>query len=51
MKAARHSKYDPKLNAGPKIDDVRPPTVSAPDTVIGKVGAAGLGRTDRNYRR
>lgn len=46
MKAARLYEYDPAMNVELKIENVTPPTVTAPDEVIVKVGAAGLCRTD-----
>lgn len=46
MKAARLYEYDPAVNVQLKIEDVRPPTITEPDEVIVKVGAAGLCRTD-----
>lgn len=46
MKAARLYEYDPTMKVQLKIEDVRPPTITAPDEVIIKVGAAGLCRTD-----
>ena len=46
MKAARLYEYDPAMAVDLKIEDVRPPTITKPDEVIVKVGAAGLCRTD-----
>ena len=46
MQAARLYEYDPEMNVELKIEDVRPPTITAADEVIVKVGAAGLCRTD-----
>lgn len=46
MKAARLYDYDPQMNVQLKIEDVRAPTITAPDQVVVKVGAAGLCRTD-----
>lgn len=46
MKAARLYEYDPLMNVQLKIETVAPPTITAPDEVIVKVGAAGLCRTD-----
>lgn len=46
MLAARLYDYDPSMNVELKLEDVRPPTINAPDEVIVRVGAAGLCRTD-----
>ncbi|GMG83112.1 NAD(P)-dependent alcohol dehydrogenase [Paralimibaculum aggregatum] len=46
MKAARLYEYDPAMNVELKIEDVAAPTITAPDQVVVKVGAAGLCRTD-----
>lgn len=46
MKAARLYEYDPHLNVQLKIEEVAVPTITAPDEVIVRVGAAGLCRTD-----
>ena len=46
MKAARLYEYDPKMNVQLKIEEVKAPTITAPDEVIVRVGAAGLCRTD-----
>ncbi|RVC46223.1 NAD(P)-dependent alcohol dehydrogenase, partial [Mesorhizobium sp. M4A.F.Ca.ET.090.04.2.1] len=46
MKAARLYEYDPHMNVKLKIEDVVAPTITAPDEVIVRVGAAGLCRTD-----
>ncbi|WP_138465861.1 NAD(P)-dependent alcohol dehydrogenase [Poseidonocella sp. HB161398] len=46
MKAARLYEYDPAMNVELRIEDVSPPTVTGPDEVVVKVGAAGLCRTD-----
>jgi NAD+-dependent secondary alcohol dehydrogenase Adh1 len=46
MKAARLYEYDPAMNVELKIEDVPPPTITAPNEVVVKVGAAGLCRTD-----
>ena len=46
MKAARLYEYDRAMAVDLKIEDVRPPTITKPDEVIVKVGAAGLCRTD-----
>src|SRR5947208_809462 len=46
MKAARLYEYDPKMNVNLKIEEVAAPTITAPDEVIVRVGAAGLCRTD-----
>lgn len=39
MKAARLYEYDPAMNVQLKIEDIAPPTITAPDEVIVKVGA------------
>ena len=46
MKAARLYEYDEQMNVELKIEDVPAPTISAPDDVIVRIGAAGLCRTD-----
>lgn len=46
MKAARLYEYDPAMNVALKIEEVPPPTITAADEVVVKVGAAGLCRTD-----
>ncbi|MDX8483287.1 NAD(P)-dependent alcohol dehydrogenase [Mesorhizobium sp. VK24D] len=46
MKAARLYEYDPHMNVQLKIEEVKAPTITAPDEVIVRVGAAGLCRTD-----
>lgn len=46
MKAARLYEYDAAMNVELKIEDVPPPTITAADEVVVKVGAAGLCRTD-----
>ncbi len=46
MKAARLYEYDAAMEVDLRIEDVRAPTINAPDEVIVKVGAAGLCRTD-----
>ncbi|MBZ9668525.1 NAD(P)-dependent alcohol dehydrogenase [Mesorhizobium sp. ES1-3] len=46
MKAARLYEYDPKMNVQLKIEEVAAPTITSPDEVIVRVGAAGLCRTD-----
>ena len=46
MKAALLYGYDPAMNIELKLEDVAAPTISKPDEVIVKVGAAGLCRTD-----
>ncbi len=46
MKAARLYEYDPKMNVQLRIEEVPRPTITAPDEVIVRVGAAGLCRTD-----
>ena len=46
MKAARLYEYDPAMNVELVIENVTPPTITAPDEVVVKVGAAGLCRTD-----
>jgi NAD+-dependent secondary alcohol dehydrogenase Adh1 len=46
MKAARLYEYDPHMNVQLRIEEVKAPTITAPDEVIVRVGAAGLCRTD-----
>ncbi|TIP99718.1 MAG: NAD(P)-dependent alcohol dehydrogenase, partial [Mesorhizobium sp.] len=46
MKAARLYEYDPQMNVQLRIEEVKAPTITAPDEVIVRVGAAGLCRTD-----
>ncbi|WP_419696384.1 NAD(P)-dependent alcohol dehydrogenase [Mesorhizobium muleiense] len=46
MKAARLYEYDPHMNVQLKVEEVKAPTITAPDEVIVRVGAAGLCRTD-----
>ncbi|TIP25852.1 MAG: NAD(P)-dependent alcohol dehydrogenase, partial [Mesorhizobium sp.] len=46
MKAARLYEYDPQMNVQLRIEEVAAPTITAPDEVIVRVGAAGLCRTD-----
>ncbi len=46
MKAARLYEYDPEMNVQLVIEDIPEPTISAPNEVIVRVGAAGLCRTD-----
>ncbi len=46
MKVAKLYEYDPAMNVQLVIEDSPPPTISGPDEVIVKVGAAGLCRTD-----
>ncbi len=46
MKAARLYEYDEHMNVDLKIELVPEPTITAPDEVIIRVGAAGLCRTD-----
>ncbi|PTX05153.1 NAD(P)-dependent alcohol dehydrogenase [Pararhodobacter aggregans] len=46
MKAARLYEYDPEMNVQLKIENVAAPTITGPNEVIVKVGAAGLCRTD-----
>ncbi|MFV0302710.1 MAG: alcohol dehydrogenase catalytic domain-containing protein, partial [Paracoccus sp. (in: a-proteobacteria)] len=46
MKAARLYEYDPAMNVQLKLDTVDAPTITGPNEVIIKVGAAGLCRTD-----
>ena len=46
MLAARLYDYDPAMNVQLKIEEVRNPTIMAPDEVVVRVGAAGLCRTD-----
>ena len=46
MLAARLYDYDPAMNVQLKIEEVRDPTIMAPDEVVVRVGAAGLCRTD-----
>ena len=46
MKAARLYDYDPAVNVQLKFEEVAAPTITAPDQVVVKVGAAGLCRTD-----
>ncbi len=46
MKAARLYDYDAAMAVDLKLEDVAPPTITRPDQVIVRVGAAGLCRTD-----
>lgn len=46
MKAARLYEYDPAMNVQLVIEDIPAPTITSPDEVIVRVGAAGLCRTD-----
>lgn len=46
MKAARLYEYDEKMNVELKLEDRPEPTITAPDEVIVRIGAAGLCRTD-----
>ena len=46
MKAARLYEYDEAMAVDLKIEDGKPPTITQPDEVVVKVGAAGLCRTD-----
>ena len=46
MRAAQLFEYDEQMNVELKIGRVPEPTISAPDEVIVRVGAAGLCRTD-----
>lgn len=46
MKAALLYGYDEEMNVDLKIEDVPAPSITAPDEVIVRVGAAGLCRTD-----
>ena len=46
MKAAMLYEYDPAVNINLKLEEVKPPEITAPDEVIVRVGAAGLCRTD-----
>ncbi|RWP30451.1 NAD(P)-dependent alcohol dehydrogenase [Mesorhizobium sp.] len=46
MKAARLYEYDPHMNVQLRVEEVKAPTITAPDEVIVRVGAAGLCRTD-----
>lgn len=51
MKTVRSCKYDPELRPELKIEDVRPPTITAPIDLIVKVGTAHMCRTDRKHFR
>ena len=46
MKAAQLYAYDEEMNVELKIETVPEPTISDPEDVIVRVGAAGLCRTD-----
>ncbi len=46
MKAAQLYAYDKEMNVDLKIETVPEPTISDPEDVIVRVGAAGLCRTD-----
>jgi NAD+-dependent secondary alcohol dehydrogenase Adh1 len=46
MKAARLYEYDPQMNIQLKIEEVAAPTITDPNEVVVRVGAAGLCRTD-----
>ena len=46
MKAAQLYAYDKEMNVNLKIESVPEPTISDPEDVIVRVGAAGLCRTD-----
>ena len=46
MKAAQLYAYDEEMNVDLKIETVPEPTISDPEDVIVRVGAAGLCRTD-----
>ena len=46
MKAAQLYAYDTEMNVELKIETVPDPTISDPEDVIVRVGAAGLCRTD-----
>ena len=46
MKAAQLYAYDKEMNVELKIESVPEPTISNPEDVIVRVGAAGLCRTD-----
>ena len=46
MKAAQLYAYDKEMNVELKIETVPEPTISDPEDVIVRVGAAGLCRTD-----
>jgi NAD+-dependent secondary alcohol dehydrogenase Adh1 len=46
MKAARLHEYDKEMRVDLQVEDVPEPTITAPDEVIVRVGAAGLCRTD-----